>query len=466
MVSNASGDLPVVGPLPEAQLLTDPAACVAYSYDNSKKTGPVLGVVFPESEQDVVHTVQWCHARSMALISRGAGTGTAGGTVPLKPSWIISFERMKKIIQIDADNRFAIVQPGVTNQALQDAVAEHGFFWPPDPTSKAVCTIGGNLACNAAGPLAVKYGTPRENTLGLKAVTGKGEIFSAGTRTTKGVVGYDLTRLLIGSEGTLGIITEATLKLTPLPEHIVFMRAEFSSVLQAAQTVSAIMAQPAGPRVLEFIDGAALKLVEDYMPGLVKNKCAAMLLIATDGSVRQAQESAAILEQICHQNNALELTIAESEAEVDELWAARKALSPSLRKVAPNKINEDVVVPVSNLPELIETLAEISQRYKIPIVNFGHAGNGNVHVNLLYNPQDPLQKANAEPCLTAVFDKVLALKGTLSGEHGIGFVKKRHISREVDLVSTRIMHAIKKSFDPKNILNPGKAIPELEIDHV
>ncbi len=440
-------------------LLADPADCWPYGYDNSRCHALPQAVAFPSREAAVVALVRLCYRERIPLVARGRGTGTTGATVPDLGGVVVSFERMNRILELDPANRLALVQPGLTNQALQDAAAAHGFFWPPDPTSAAVCTIGGNLAYNAAGPRAVKYGTPRDNTLGLKAVTGAGQLIRAGVRTTKGVVGYDLTRLLIGSEGTLGLITEATLKLTPLPEAKRTLRASYRSIHAAAEAVSALMAQPIIPCALELMDGAAIEMVRGYSPLDLAPQTGALLMIEVDGPAACIDSAAAAVAGTARVAGCLEVLTATTEAEVDALWRTRKALSPALRHLAPKKINEDVVVPVSCMGAFIDGLERLSRQTGIRIVNFGHAGNGNIHVNLLVNPDDPAELAAAHRCLDAVFDLVLGLGGTLSGEHGVGLEKRDYVARELDPASLAVMRQIKAQLDPHNILNPGKALP-------
>ena len=295
---------------------------------------------------------------------------------------------MNKVIEFSPDNRYISVEPGMTNQQVQDIVKEKGFFWPPDPTSAAFCSIGGNLACNSAGPRAVKYGTPRENTLGLRAVTGAGKEIRTGVYTSKGVVGYDLTRLILGSEGTLAIITQATLKLTPIPEATRTLRAVYRTVFDAAKAVSAIMAQPVIPCALEFIDGNAINMIRHYSTSDLPEHAGAMLMIEVDGQKEGLDSAAEKLATSARNEGLLDIRLAQSDAEVKALWQTRKALSPALRKVAPKKINEDVVVPVTEIPALIEGLDKLSKKYDLPIINFGHAGNGNIHVNLLLDPDE------------------------------------------------------------------------------
>jgi D-lactate dehydrogenase len=442
-------------------VLTDSAQCWAYGYDNSRRHAPPQAVVFATQHEQVVALVALCNTHRIPLLARGRGTSTTGASVPTAGGIVLSLERMNRIIEIDTANRLAIVEPGVTNGALQTAAGEHGFFWPPDPTSSAYCTIGGNLAHNSAGPRAVKYGTPRDNTLGLRIVTGAGQSMRTGTYTTKGVVGYDLTRLVIGSEGTLAIITQAILKLTPKPQTVRVMQAIYRDIHSAAQAVSSIMAQPATPCALEFIDGAAINMIRHYSKASLPENAGAMLMIEADGPHAAIDEIANQIRQAASNHGLLSFTYATTPQEIQALWNTRKALSPALRNVAPKKINEDVVVPVAQIPALIAYLEELSRRYNITIVNFGHAGNGNIHVNLLIDPDDPVQARNAHQCLDEVFAKVLELNGTISGEHGVGLEKRDFVARELAAENLTLMRDIKRLFDPNNILNPGKMLPPL-----
>jgi len=450
--------------LGDEHILTEETERWSYGYDNSRRQSLPDAVVFPLTHEDVVAIVKICHEFCIPLVARGRGTGTTGATVPLSGGLVLSTERMNKVINIDPANRTMVVQPGVLNQTVQDLAAQEGFFWPPDPTSAAYCTIGGNLAYNSAGPRAVKYGTPRENVFGLRAVTGNGDAIRTGVYTTKGVVGYDLTRLLIGSEGTLAIITEATLKLTPLAEAKRTIQAIYQDIESAAEAVSAIMAQPLTPCALEFIDGQAIEMIRDYSAASLPQQAGALLMIETDGPVSQLDYAVETLSRAATNDGLLEIHTADTAEEIAALWATRKALSPALRNVAPKKINEDVVVPVSNIPALIRGLEHLSQQYAIPIINFGHAGNGNIHVNLLIDPDDPQQMQNAAQCLDAVFSLVLRLHGTLSGEHGVGLEKRDFVEREIDAVTLGLMRRIKQEFDPLGILNPGKMFPPVDKD--
>jgi len=446
--------------LPPEAVLTHPEDCWAYGYDNSRRQSLPQAVAFPTCHEQVVHIVNACNQFRIPLTARGRGTNTVGATVPLQGGVVLALERMKKVLEFSPENRYLIVEPGLTNAEVQAIAGSRGFFWPPDPTSTAYCSIGGNLACNAAGPRAVKYGTPRENTLGLRAVTGAGLDIRTGVRTSKGVVGYDLTRLLLGSEGTLAIITEATLKLTPRPEATQTLRAIYRRVQDAAEAVAKIMTQPIVPCALEFIDGNAIAMIRDHAACDLPETAGALLMIEVDGPREGLASAAAKVAEAARNDGLLDLRGAATPQQVEALWQARKALAPALRKVAPKKINEDVVVPVTAIPELIEGLDCLSAKYELPIINFGHAGNGNLHVNLLLNPDIPEQNRKAQACLDDVFTLVLALGGTLSGEHGVGLEKRDFIDRELDANALDMMRAIKRQFDPNGILNPGKLLPD------
>jgi len=429
---------------------------LAYAYDNSRRNALPDVVVFIQEHAQVQTLVRACREHRVPLTARGRGTNTTGASVPVQGGVVASFERMNRILRIDPDNRLAVVEPGVLNGDLQRALAPHGFFWPPDPTSSPWCSIGGNLACNAAGPRTVKYGSPRENTLGLRAVAGSGESFRCGTYTSKGATGYDLTRLLIGSEGTLALITEATLKLTPKPSGLRTLRATYRDVSSAAHAVARIMGQPVTPCALEFIDDVALRLAHDHGGDDVP-LAGAMLMIEVDGETDTLPSAVEAVSRAARGDGLEELRIAQTSAETQALWSARKALSPAQRTISPNKINEDVVVPVSRLPQLVDGIRVLSRKHDVLIVTFGHAGNGNLHVNLL--PRDDAERERSHACLAEIFGLVIALQGTLSGEHGIGLVKREFMPLAVEAETLALMRGVKAAFDPDGILNPGKLLP-------
>ncbi|MGE5626342.1 MAG: FAD-binding oxidoreductase [Bacillota bacterium] len=440
-------------------LYTDPADRWPYSYDNSRRQSQPDAVAFPASHAEVVQTVHLCNEFKVPLTTRGLGSSTTGSAVPVAGGVVLAMERMSRILAVDAANRALVTETGATNSSVQEAAGKQGFFWPPDPTSAGYSTVGGNLACGAGGPHAVKYGTVRDNVLGLKAVLGSGQELSAGVYTTKGAMGYDFTRLLIGSEGTLAVITEATLKLTPKPEAVRTLRAVYADMTAAAAAVSRIMGQPVTPCVLEFIDGASIGMIRGYADTDLPEEAGALLLIEVDGAGSELEAYAEAVGKAANGEGCVEFRAARDEREAAALWTSRKALSPALRKIAPKKINEDVVVPVSRMADFIARLGTLSKQYGVPIVNFGHAGNGNIHVNLLVDPNDAAQMKNAEPCLKEVFRTVLDMKGTLSGEHGVGIEKRPFMALEFDPATLDLMRRIKKEFDPNGILNPGKLLP-------
>lgn len=459
----------MTNPLPEAfnqtltQLLgdgwrTDAATLAAHAQDNSWRHVLPQGVALPTDRTQVQAIVQACRAHGVPLVGRGAGTGTTGAAVPSAGGVVLSFARMNRILAIRPGDRSAVVEPGVLNGDLQQALMPHGLFWPPDPSSADICSIGGNLACNAGGPQAVKYGTSRDNVLGLVAVTGTGELIQCGGPYTKDSTGYDLTHLLVGSEGTLALIVEATLKLTPRPRSQAGLRVLYRDAEAAAAAVSRVMAQPVTPTTLEFMDARSLQLLRHN--GAQVPEAGAMLLIDADGDEDTLPYLLNALAEAAEGNGMLALDVATDGSARDKLWAARRALSPALKTIAPGKINEDVVVPVSQIPALVEGVQQLSEQARLPIVTFGHAGNGNLHVNILYHPDDADENARAHAALPKVFALALQLGGTLSGEHGIGLAKRDFMTQAFSAGTLATMRAIKQALDPDGILNPGKVLPQ------
>jgi len=440
-------------------VLLDPSERLAYAYDNSRRQALPDAVALPTSTDQVVALVKACRAHRVPVVPRGRGTNTTGATVPVAGGVVVSFERMDRILQVRPGDRCAVVEPGVLNGDLQAALAPHGLFWPPDPTSAAFSTVGGNLACNAGGPRAVKYGASRDNVLALTAVTGTGEVIHCGTETTKGATGYDLQRLLVGSEGTLALIVQASLRLVPAPTAKRALRAIYRDVSSAALAVARLMAQPVTPSMLEFMDGQAVRLAREVGGADLPPDAGALLMIEADGDEAILAHDIDALKRAATGEGLLALDDAADEAARQRLWAARKALSPALRTLAPGKINEDVVVPVSRIPELVGGVQELALACDLPIVCFGHAGNGNLHVNLMYDPADELQAARASAAMSQIFALAIRLGGTLSGEHGIGMAKRDFMAEAVDPATLSLMRQIKSVFDPDGILNPGKLLP-------
>ncbi|WP_140719743.1 MULTISPECIES: FAD-binding oxidoreductase [Gammaproteobacteria] len=437
--------------------LTDADSRRRYGEDDSRRWALADAVALPRTVDEVVAVVRACRAHKVPLIARGAGTATTAASVPFDGGVVLSLARMNRIVALRPADRCAIVEPGVLNEALQHALAPHGLFWPPDPSSAALCSIGGNLATNAGGPRAVKYGATRDNVLGLVAVTGAGEVIRCGGAYTKDATGYDLAHLIVGSEGTLAIIVEATLKLAPRPQAQAGLRAFYRDAASAAAAVSRIMARPATPAMLEFMDRSAIALLRRN--GSDVPDAGAMLLIEADGDHDTLPYALQALADAAEGDGLVSLDVAADGAARDRLWAARKALSPALRTIKPGKINEDVVVPVSRIPDLVAGVEALAAEFDLPIVAFGHAGNGNLHVNIMYDDGDAAETARAQAALPRVFALVLALEGTLSGEHGIGVAKRDYMAQAFSPETLAAMRAIKAALDPDGILNPGKVLP-------
>ncbi|MCX7562310.1 FAD-binding protein [Xanthomonadaceae bacterium XH05] len=436
---------------------TDDATRRAHGEDDSRRFALPDAVAIPETREQVCAIVRACRAHRVPVIGRGAGTGTASAAVPFSGGVVVSFARMNRILSIRPEDRCAVVEPGVLNGELQQALQSHGLFWPPDPSSFERCTVGGNIATNAGGPRAVKYGATRDNVLGLVAVTGSGGIIRCGGPWTKDATGYDLTHLIVGSEGTLALIVEATLRLVPRPVRQATLRAFYRDASAAAEAVSRLMRQPQTPAMLEFIDARAIELLRRN--GSDVPDAGAMLLIEADGDDDTLPIALAALGAAAEGDGLLSLDVALDGLARDRLWAARRALSPALRTIASGKINEDVVVPVSHIPDLVAGVERLSSRWSLPIVTFGHAGNGNLHVNILYQSGDAGETARAHAALPELFDLVISLGGTLSGEHGIGVAKRDYMARAFDEATLATMRAVKAAFDPDGILNPGKVLP-------
>jgi D-lactate dehydrogenase len=444
--------------LGDAALLRDPSECLAYGYDNSRLQSMPLAVALPTTREQVQAIVRACRAHRTPLTARGRGTNTTGASVPLEGGIVLSFERMNRILDIRPGDRAAVVEPGLLNGDLQRALLAQGLSWPPDPTSAPYSTIGGNLACNAGGPRALKYGASRDNVLALQVDDGRGDMLRLGTATSKASMGYELSRLMVGSEGTLALIVEATLRLTPLAPARASLRALYRDAGSAARAVARIMAQPVTPSMLEFMDADCVRLARE-VGGAALPEAGALLLIEADGTPAELDAALLALHAAAQGDGCLAVEAARDVAESERLWAARKALSPALRTIAPGKINEDVVVPVSRIAELVDAVAEIAARQSLRIVCFGHAGNGNLHVNLLFDPAEPGIDARTAAALEALFATALQLGGQLSGEHGIGIAKRGFMARALDPATLEAMRAIKRVFDPDGILNPGKLLP-------
>ena len=440
-------------------ILSDPADCWPYGGDNSRLHRPAMAVVFPATEKEVAAVVRLCRLHRVPLSARGRGTASTGGSIPLPGGVVVSFERLKDLVDFDPDSLYIKVQAGVSNRAVQDRCAERGLFWAPDPGSADYCTVGGNLACNAAGPRAVKYGSCRENTLGLRAVNGCGEVLVGGAQTSKSVVGFDLTRLLIGSEGTLALISEATLKLLPQPPACATIRLSYRSVEAAAQAVTAIMRQAVIPSALELIDECCMRLMRRHQPmSELSDAAQALLLLEVEGNRGNLSANCDAVIKAARNQACVGADVAATAEQAQSLWGARRVLSQALRTLNSGKINEDIAVPISQLAKLLNGISGISKAHQLIVASFGHAGNGNLHVNILY-AEESSQRQLAERCMREIFQLALKLGGSLSGEHGIGLSKRDLVPLEIPRESLKMMKAIKRVFDPDNILNADKKLP-------
>ena len=445
-----------------SHVLTDEEARHTYGTDALKRGAAADVVVTPASAREVSGVMKLCSAGRVPVVPRGGGSGYTGGSVPTRGGVVLSLERMNRILEIDEANLVAVVEPNVITGDLQDAVEKVGLFYPPDPASLRQSAIGGNVAECAGGPRAFKYGTTKQYVLGLEAVLPTGEIVETGGKSVKNVVGYDLTHLLVGSEGTLAIITRIILRLIPKPPVQSTLRATFADVESAAAAVANIIARRVIPAALELIDGDCLDAVAGYLQvrSLAPEGTAAMLLVEVDGTQAAVAEDAARVEQACREAGATEILRARDEAEREELWRVRRELSPSLKLITPLKFNHDVVVPKGRIPQLFALVRRVRTEYRLRIPCFGHAGDGNIHVNIMVDPGDAAEIQRAHDAETILFEGVVALEGSISGEHGIGFAKARFLPIELSAEEIALMKRVKQAFDPLGILNPGKIFPD------
>jgi D-lactate dehydrogenase len=439
----------------------DAATRALYESDETPRACPPEAVLFPAGHDDVAAIVRLANDHAIPLVARGAGSGNLGGALPIPGSAVVSFECMRRIVEFDPANRLMVVEPGVVTDDIDALAASAGLMYAPDPGSGAYSRIGGNLATNAAGPRCVKYGATRDHVLGLRAVAGDGRELKVGSRTSKYATAYDLSRLLVGSEGTLALITEATLKLLPAPETVATLRVCYADNAAACAAVMRVMAQPVLPCALEFMDSRSLSAIREHggaegLPGGTR----AVLMVEADGGSEDVPRQIAELEKALAGDGLLEIQSGFTAADIKRLWTARKSLSLAVKNIAPLKINEDVVVPVACLANLVNAIDALGHRHRVSIVSFGHAGNGNLHVNIMVHPEDADEMARARACRNALIEAVLGLGGSLSGEHGIGSEKRHYVGRELDAETLAMMRDLKRLFDPNGILNPGKKLPD------
>jgi len=432
---------------------------LCYSYDATQKEFLPDAVVHPANAQQVSAILKLANRAAFPVFPRGAGSGFTGGSLPRGGGVVLVTTRMNRILRIDTDNLIAEVEPGVVTEQFQQAVEKLGLFYPPDPASLKFSTLGGNVAENAGGPRAVKYGCTRDFVMGLEVVLPTGAIIRTGGETYKGVVGYDLTRLICGSEGTLGVITRIIFRLLPCPDAKKTMLTIFDSIDGAARAVAAIIGARIIPTTLEFMDYATLQCVERRFSLGIPAEGRAVLLIEVDGDRDLVEKQALRIHDIIRPLGLVQFRAAKDSAESEQLWRVRRLVSPSLRDVNPDKFNQDIVVPRSRVPDVIRRIERIGQRHGITIVNFGHAGDGNIHVNIMVDRKAPGMEEKAHEAIREVFRAALDLGGTMSGEHGVGLSKLPYIEMELTPDQIAAMKAVKLALDPNNILNPGKMFP-------
>jgi glycolate oxidase len=429
------------------------------SYDATGQSFLPDAVALPETAEQVAAILRLANEHRFPVIPRGAGSGATGGALPVAGGLVLAFSRMNRILEIDAANMIAVAEPGVITGELQAAVRKYGLMYPPDPASLKFCSLGGNAAECAGGPSAVKYGVTRDYIIGMEAVLPTGEIIKTGVRTEKGVVGYDLTRLLIGSEGTLAVFTKLILRLLPLPEAKRTFLLSFSSLAEATALVAEILAAGLLPCTLEFMDKTAISAVRSRLRNPPAEDVAALLLVEFDGTADEvAWQAGRFAGFVRHKGNCT-LRQAADEQETAELWLARRSISPAVLSLRPHKIAEDVVVPRTKIPELVVFLERLSAELNLLILSFGHAGDGNIHVNIMLDKSKAEEARRGLEAKERLFRFVLSLGGTLSGEHGIGITKSAFLPLEIDPPTLSLMRRLKEFFDPNGILNPGKMFP-------
>ena len=438
----------------------DPAFLARYAQDALDQAHPPDLVVLPGDTAEIASLARLCNEHRVPLVVRGAGTGYTGGAVPTCGGVVVSMERLNRILEVDETSLLAVVQPHVITGDLQRAVERVGLFYPPDPASLATSSIGGNVAECAGGPRAFKYGTTKRYVLALEAVLPTGEIVETGSKAVKSVVGYDLTQLLVGSEGTLAIITRITVRLIPKPPARATALGMFAGVRPAVDAVTTVVQRRIVPAAIELIDAESLRAVSDHLGRAVAPAgTGAVLIVEVDGTQAAVDEEIGRVADACRDAGAIRVSLAATEEEREQLWRVRRLLSPALKATGLAKINHDVVVPRGRVSELFAVVEGLTDSHRLRIAVFGHAGDGNIHVNLMVNRADAGECARAMHAERILFERVVALEGSISGEHGIGFAKAPYIGLELSPDEVALMKRVKAAFDPNGILNPGKIFP-------
>jgi glycolate oxidase len=435
---------------------TVPEVIVENSQDALKQVYPAEAVVFPRTAEEIAAVMRLANERHFYVTARGGGVGYTGGAVPVRGGVVLATRRMNQILEINKADLVAVTEPGVTNYALQQAVEAEGLFYPPDPASWKDSFIGGNIAENAGGPRCAKYGATKQFVLGLDFVTPTGEIVRAGGRTTKNATGYNLASLMVGSEGMLGIMTRCVLRLLPLPEARRTALAIFGTAEEACRCVASFSDARILPVALELLDRASINAIEDFEPSGLPREAGALLIVEVDGLRETVAREAEIVREVCRASGAREFREAADDAAAAAIWEVRRKLSPAVKRTGVRKINEDVVVPRSRIPELLAFIEEVGRRYRFPIPTFGHAGDGNLHVNVMLQRDDAEERERGERAVREIFERSVALGGTISGEHGIGYAKAPYLDIALTAPTIELMKTIKRALDPHGVLNPGK----------
>ena len=435
--------------------LDEPEDIATYSYDGFLPEFTPDAVLVPENAEQISQIMKIANEHKINIIPRGAGTNICGSSVAREGGVIMAFHRMNRILEIDRESMCAVVQPGVINGDLQKEVAKYNLMYPPDPASMFVSTIGGNVSLNAGGPRGVKYGVTRDYLLGLQVVVPSGEIIKTGGKTLKNVSGYDLTRLLCGSEGTLGIFTKIILRLVPLPPAKTTLQAAYGNLDDAATTVTAIMAAGMVPTTLELMDRTVLDVISDYGGAQFNADAEALLLIEVDGDPDLVNTQGKRIEALCREKGAIAVDRAHTPEEADKLWQARRTAFGAVASMRPNCIVEDATVPVKKLPEIIRKVVHLTKKYDLQVAVLAHAGDGNLHPLIMTDLRDEEEMGRVDKMLEELCEAAIRMGGTLSGEHGIGIAKARFMGMEFSEISLDLMRGIKRVFDPNNILNPG-----------
>jgi len=442
--------------LPSSEQRLDPATRARYAADKWFASSVPDAVVRPRSTASVAKLLAFAHARRIPVTARGAGYGYVGSCVPNRGGIVLSLERMKRIKEINDDDFVAVVEPGVITKDLQDAVERRGLFYPPDPASRADCTLGGNIATNAGGPRCLKYGVTRDYVLGLEAVLADGQVVRLGTRTHKNKTGFDLHRLFVGSEGMLGVVTEATLKLLPLPPSRACLACGFNSTRAATRAIQRTFRAGFLPCALELADSFTLAAARRRTGSRQLEGCHSLFIVELDGHEQTLRGDIRRLEGVIRESRPRFIDRAIGNEASERLWALRREFSYSLRDTGLTKLNEDIVVPRGRLEDLFQFTARLQKKHDLPVAAFGHAGDGNIHVNLMLDPKAKGMDARAEAALDDLFRQVLAWGGAITGEHGIGLAKLRWWPQAAKDPVRRLHRLVKRALDPRGILNPGK----------